>query len=484
MSYEAIDSTIDLIKETNQFELNRFPADFVSKYTGAISRCLDDGNKSFSIRSGERYDILFTDPAYVDEIEIIFSKPIFGIPLEISIYDSLSNKDIAFKAEFDDSHKTANMRPQKINTGFAIYLHPGFFESFKRKTLDIEKIIVYGYFASDFDAISKKFKIIENHKESAISYLSKERERIARKEDDLNQKEIKINDLEESKKEKIEQLNLNIKAFQEKYNDWEKNLNDLQNEIKNSESKRNQLAEQINHNETTNRNIYGEITSGKAQLDIIARKTKEAEEKLKELTSNVNLFSEEFASFSNHGSKQTTIFIGLSLIPVVIIALLSFQLLSGAVDLSIKYSQDPNIDLLTIFITRIPYILVCGSILTVCYSLTRFLFNRISYIYAEKLDFSKISIIAKDVATASSNNTSLPDEHLYESRTYLKIEMLKSYLSGNIGQFSYTQRSLSKMIEEGDNSKKIKGDKNKTSENKNQSTNKEAGTDGDENSLI
>lgn len=448
MSYEAIDNTVDLIKETDEFELDRFPADFVSKYTGAISRCLDDGSRPFSIRSGERYNVLFDEPAYIDEIEIFFSKSIFGVPIEISLYDSLSNRDSSFKAQFDEINKKAIILPKRVSTGFSIYLHPGLFEAFKRKTLDVEKIIVYGYFASDFEAMSKEFRVIESHKENAISFILKEKERIAKKEDDLNQKEIKILDLEESKKEEIEQLNADIKNCEENYNSWKKDLNDLQKEINASESKRNQLTEQINHNETTKRNIDGEITSGKAQLEIIARKTKEAEEKLKELTSNVNLFSEEFASFSNHGAKQTNIFIGLSLIPLAIIAFLSYQLLSGAVDLSIKYSQDPNIDLLTIFVTRIPYILVCGSILTVCYSLTKFLFNRISYIYAEKLDFSKISIIAKDVATASSNNTALPDEHLYESRTYLKIEMLKSYLSGNIGQFSYTQRSLAKLIEE------------------------------------
>lgn len=63
-------------------------------------------------------------------------------------------------------------------------------------------------------------------------------------------------------------------------------------------------------------------------------------------------------------------------------------------------------------------------------------------IYAERLDFSKIGIIAKDVASASANGLLLADEQLYEARTYLKIEMLKSYLSGNIGAFTYTKREF------------------------------------------
>lgn len=395
MSYEAIDNTVDLIKETDEFELDRFPANFVSKYTGSISRCLDDGNKSFTIKSGEEYDILFGEPAYINDIEIIFTQSIFGLPIDIGIYDSLNGKNHSFKTKLNELNKIATVSPRIISTGFSIHLHPGIFEAIIRKRIDIEKIIVHGYFSSDFEVMSKSFRTIETHKENAISYIEKERERVAIKEDDINQKETRINTLEARKKDEIEKLENNIKEIKENYAAWEKDLSSLKNDIINSDTKKHQLIEQINQNETTKRNIDGEIASGKAQLEIIARKTKESEEKLKELTSNVNLFSEEFASFSTHGARQTTVFICLSLIPLIIIALLTFQLLNGAVDLSVKYSQDPNIDLLTIFVTRIPYILVCGSILTVCYSLTKFLFNRISYIYAEKLDFSKISIIAK-----------------------------------------------------------------------------------------
>ncbi|MCY1547993.1 hypothetical protein D9M68_840790 [compost metagenome] len=76
-----------------------------------------------------------------------------------------------------------------------------------------------------------------------------------------------------------------------------------------------------------------------------------------------------------------------------------------------------------------------------CYSALRFLFNRISAIYAERLDFAKIGIVAKDVAFASANGLVLSDRELYEARTYLKIEMLKSYLSGNIGVFAYAKRT-------------------------------------------
>jgi hypothetical protein len=63
-------------------------------------------------------------------------------------------------------------------------------------------------------------------------------------------------------------------------------------------------------------------------------------------------------------------------------------------------------------------------------------------IYAERLDFSKIGILAKDVASASVNGLILTDEQLYEARTCLKIEMLKSYLGGNIGTFTYAKREF------------------------------------------
>lgn len=448
MSYEDIDSVVEEIKAANDYEVDRFPTDFVSRHTGNISRCLDDGNKPYQIKSGDKYSINFEEPAYIEEIEIIFSKSLFGVPIEIFLHDELHNRDHSFKWLLDDYSKVASIAPRKVSSGFSIHLHPGLYEILKRKTVDIEKINVYGYFSSDFEEISKTFNTINQQKTNAITYIERERERVAKKEDDLNQKEEKINALEDAKRSELKRIEENISKSQIDYNEWKKDLNKLEKEITAAESKKNQLNDQINVSETNKRNIESEITSGTVALEINARKTKEAEEKLKQLTSNVNLFSEEFASFSDHGAKQTRTFILLSLIPILIITFLTLHLLSGAVDLSIKYSKEENIDLLTIFVTRIPYILVCASILTICYSLTLFLFKRISYIYAEKLDFSKISIIAKDVATAASNSTSLPDDHLYEARTYLKVEMLKSYLSGNIGQFAYTQRTLATIIEE------------------------------------
>lgn len=442
MSLEALDSALTAIEKTEEFELKRFSADFVSKLTGNISRCLDDGNKSFSIRAGDNYHISFNEPAYVEDIEIFFVTSIFGAPIDVSVFDSLSNRDYSYRMTLESFKNSIIFLPKKVCTGFTIHLHANLVDLIKRKSLDIKKIKINGYFVSDFENITRTTQNVNNHKTEALSIIKLEKDEINKKTTQLNQKEKILKDLEETKQEEVEDLQTAIAEHEKSAEEWQNHLNQINKDIAAVDARKNQLNDQISISETTKRNIEGEITSGKAQLEIIARKTKEADDKLKELTKNVNLFSEEFASFSDHGAKQTKTFIWLSIIPISVILILVWQLLSGAVDLSVKYSENPDIDLLTIFVTRIPYILVCGSILTVCYSLAIFLFKRISFIYAEKLDFSKIGIIAKDVATASTNNTNLPDSHLYEARTYLKIEMLKSYLGGNIGSYTYNDRSI------------------------------------------
>ncbi|WP_155895402.1 hypothetical protein [Comamonas aquatica] len=456
MSLEAIDSALSAIKNTEEVELKRFSSDFVNKITGNISRCLDDGNKPFSIRSGENYNINFNEPAYVEDIEIFFVTSIFGAPIDVSVFDSLSNRDYSYRMTLESYKESIVFSPKKVCTGFAIHLHSNLFDLIKRKSLDIKRIKVSGYFVSDFEDITRALQNVNTHKTEALSTIQLEKEEINKKTTQLNQKEKILKDLEETKKEELEDLQDSIAEHEKSAEEWQNHLKQINKDISAADARKNQLNDQISINETTIRNIEGEITSGKVQLDILARRTKEADEKLKELTKNVNLFSEEFASFSDHGAKQTKTYIWLSLIPILVILILVWQLLFGAVDLSVKYSENPDIDLLTIFVTRIPYILVCGSILTVCYSLVIFLFKRISFIYAEKLDFSKIGIIAKDVATASSNNTSLPDEHLYEARTYLKIEMLKSYLGGNIGSYTYNNRLVGNQNVNKDNIQKDK----------------------------
>lgn len=442
MTLEIMDRSMQELVETQTTEFEVFSTEFISKLSSGIVRCLDADRKPFSAKSGDPYEIIFLEPAYVATVEIEFSKPILGAEFELSIHDSLINRTVRKKLEQSSLSSTILFKVNCVTSGVSICLQPTYFELFRRRTLEVKKISILGFTAKDFETLTDSFTLVQGLRERAIEDVAREMSDLQSRQDNVQQRETTVTQLEANKKAELAELEANLEEAEEETTNATAKLVSLKDDIARAETRKQAVADQVSAHEATVRSIDGEVSKGKEQLRALAVDTSEAERRLRELTNNVNLFSEEFSSFSDHGAKQARTFIYLSIVPLAIIGILTAQLLMGAVDLSVKYVKEPNLDLITVFITRLPYLAVCGSILAVCYSALRFLFNRISVIYAERLDFSKIGIIAKDVASASANGLLLADEQLYEVRTYLKIEMLKSYLSGNIGAFTYAKREF------------------------------------------
>jgi hypothetical protein len=440
MNLAATDQSLGELNDLSSIELQPFPIEFTSKLSSGLTRCLGEGSKAFVVRSGVPYEILFIEPAYVATVEIEFSKAVLGASLELTVFDALSSKSVRKRLPQDLLSNKVVFNVNLAASGFSILLQPGLFEFLGRRTLDLKRIRIDGFSADNFVDLTASLTDVQGLRESAIEELTEEKRRLEVRNDKVVQRETAVAQLEKQKEEELADLESRLSKAKEETEEAIAELTRLKAEIASSQTRKQAIVESVSVQEATVRSIDGEIAKGKEQLRVLAVETSEKEHRLRELTSNVNLFSEEFSSFSDHGAKQARIFIGLSVIPLAIITILTAQLLLGAVDLSVKYVKEPNLDLMTVFVTRLPYLTICGSILGVCYSIQRFLFNRISVIFAERLDFSKIGILAKDVASASAHGLELGDSQLYEARTYLKIQMIKSYLSGNIGAFTYAKR--------------------------------------------
>lgn len=439
MDLNITNESIKDLSEIEDDDLYTFPSEFVSKLTGNISRCLDIDEKPFQIRSGDSYDIVFSEPAYVESVLIKFTQSVSGSTVQVFAFDVILDKKIKFKNS-ELSSNSLLFRIKKTTSGVSILLEPNIWELFGRKTLKIEKITIKGYLLDDFCLLSDKLDLISGLRSEAIKEISHEKNLLISNKESLDEREKSILGLEEKINQEVSDLKVDLGELKSSINVKEEKLSSIMDSISRMETRKKDISDQMSSLETNVRNIDGEILQKKTILKNTSVDIEESIQKLRKLTSNINLIPEEFSSFSNHGNKQINIFIALSVIPLVIVFGLTVQLLYGAVDLSVKYVNEPNIDLLTVFITRVPYLIVSGSILTVCYAILRLLLTRISHIYAERLDFSKIGIIAKDVASASTNNLQLSDQDIYESRTYLKIEMLKSYLGGNVGAYTYSKR--------------------------------------------
>ncbi len=171
----------------------------------------------------------------------------------------------------------------------------------------------------------------------------------------------------------------------------------------------------------------------------ISVKLAESESKLKELKNNINLFPTEIAGYVNQGTKNINLYFWISLVPMAIIAFVTYRLFHNAESLlNFDISGSPY-DIVKYLLSRSPYVIVSAAILGICYSLIRSLVAEIININRKRQELFKISIIATDISYASQNGMELDDDQIYEFRTQPKMEMLKEHMKMNIGdEFIYS----------------------------------------------
>lgn len=146
------------------------------------------------------------------------------------------------------------------------------------------------------------------------------------------------------------------------------------------------------------------------------------------LRADINLFPSEISGFVNQGDKNIKQYLVLVVIPMVILIILMIQLFTGAVNLTTIYSEGKNVNLQLLVVSRLPYVTVAIAIITVSYRLARASIIEIFKINRQRLNLTKISIIAKDVSAASGHDLGLTDDKIYRLRTELKMQLLREHL--------------------------------------------------------
>jgi len=155
---------------------------------------------------------------------------------------------------------------------------------------------------------------------------------------------------------------------------------------------------------------------------------------LKSLKSNINLFPTEIVEFVNQGSKNLRQYFWLAVAPIAIIGIMFFLLIRGAADLTTVITDNPNVNIQAILVSRAPYVTIALAIITACYKIARAFFTEMIRINSQRLNLTKISIIAKDVSFASEHELNLSDEDRYRLRTELKMALLKDHLKDYISR--------------------------------------------------
>jgi len=218
---------------------------------------------------------------------------------------------------------------------------------------------------------------------------------------DLNDQLIELKSSINSDTAASQTLKTTVSELKSKESSLNKNLTDIKNSIEQREEESASLNKKISN-----------------EKDIF-----------KENQANNSLFAYELGAFLKEGNENIRLYTFISIVPMLLIVFLSYILLKGTVDLTTIYTINKDMDISTIFWSRLPFVIVITSIIFVCYEITKIFFKKVMEIHHQKLNFSKIGIIAKDVSTTSFDGLDLNDIEKSDLHTKLKMQLLREYLS-------------------------------------------------------
>ena len=381
------------------------------------SKLIFNEDPNFSIKLENReYKFKLVEPIYIDKIQLKAKTILKDVVIS---YHTIKDENKTIKINIDKSIYISSSIKNTIDS--ISILSP------KNKKVELEKIELFGFRLSQFKNIEENLKALEKLNGEMKEEIKKITSYNQTQLDEIENKTLLLeklhteldNDVKSltSQREELEQetenLNIEIKQLSETKNNLENTKKDLitkEQELKNSIQEREKTLSTVNTDIATKR------------------------EELKKLDNETSLIAYDMQEYVRNAKKDIKWYIGLSIIPWLLIACMSYVLVYGGAYLTTILKVENDAQLWTIFWSRIPFVLAVSSVMFVAYEVSNIFIRKIMEINQQILDFAKIGIIAKDVSETSSINLNLTDEEKFELRTKLKMDMLKSHLSKDLGK--------------------------------------------------
>ncbi len=412
---EKLKTDIDNSNEINSYTMDR---DIIENQSGKIINLINNENSGFNyILQSKYYNFKLKEPIYIQKIKFLSEIDLKNMEL-ISVDFTNNESTVVFKKG------NSAWVPNKVMKEFKIKAPKKYFSD----KVKLNKIEIIGFKIDDFNSLKDKVLEIENFKSNLTELSNK----IEQENNTLNQRISETDTIINEKNSEVDKLNSDIHSLNDTLSPLKEEKETLINNINELISKK-ELLIQDNTNLDNNTKQLDETSK---QLN---SKISNQKDELQKLTEDTNIFATEMKEYIEQGNNDITLYTKLSLIPWIIIAIVSGIVFWGSSDLSTIYNPlsdigKNRIDMSAIFWSRLPFVMIVISILFVSYEVSKIFIKNIIHIQKQKRIFTKIGIIAKDVADSSIKGLEISDEEKFQLRTKLKIDLLKNHLTKEIGE--------------------------------------------------
>ncbi|WP_208492422.1 hypothetical protein [Pseudomonas gozinkensis] len=158
---------------------------------------------------------------------------------------------------------------------------------------------------------------------------------------------------------------------------------------------------------------------------------------LSKLTSDKNLISDEYGPYVKEGRSQAAIYVFIVIFPLIAIIFSVYELYAGASKLLTADYKSAS-DIIGAFVLRIPFAAVFGLAVFYSWRLTSSIIQKIFTIHSDRLTLAKLLVLARESVHSAAKNLDMNSESIFQEQVRLKVEVLKSHLSRDLGNnFEY-----------------------------------------------
>ncbi|MXQ08682.1 hypothetical protein GQ651_12570 [Alphaproteobacteria bacterium GH1-50] len=376
--------------------------EFFSKESSKTTQLVNNADVSAQIDGKHTwFKYIFNEPVFLTKIEVFSEGYNSWDKFEIIV----THVDGTFHEEsVDVKTGVVSLQLGKLVSGFQF--RPGRKWSSSPK---ITKVIATGLTLSEFHAFEWKLK---EHEQRAAELAEKQSNYDALKDtrDTLSSEKTQLESEIGKSRSQLDDLNTKVSSASNSLETLLEDVKTARSDVKRAREDKNKLLDE----------------------------TAEIRRELETLTREVRLFPSEISGFVREGNRNIRWYIGLSMPFVIVLFVILNSLFSSAIDLTQLWRNEESIDVWTIFLTRLPFVLVAFALIEACGYIVGRLIYEIVRINRQRLEFAKLSIVAKDVSAASANTTSLTDDEVFEKETQLKMNLLREHMKNqSADQFEY-----------------------------------------------
>lgn len=356
------------------------------------------------------YPIQTAEPVFISEIR--FHATGYGdrSEIEAKLVDPFGTK-------FDDRGSFRNgictLKPASF-VSTLLFRPRGGVLSFGSKTID--KIEILGFTKDEFYNFEK-----------AVSGFDDRDAEITSRENSITQKEAAAN-------QRLAQLKTQTSAAEKAYDAAVVDKNDAEEALQATQTKVTAVQTQLTQFQEKVKDAQQELRATNDERREINEELGKERRELVRVRDEIRLFPVEIAEFVREGRRNIALYCFASLPFICIIIWVVYSLFGSAVDLTQLWRVEEGVDLWTIFLTRVPFAVVCIAILEVCGRVIARLLSEVVRITRQRLSLSKISIIARDVTKAAAFDAELTDKETFDAEVALKMAMMREHMKEDLGE--------------------------------------------------